>query len=240
MSSNPPVVLVHGFTSSFDRGWRQTGWVDLLADEGRAVVGVDLLGHGEAPKPHDPSAYADMGARVVDVLPECCDAVGFSLGAVVLLDVASRHPERFRRLALMGIGANLFRPRDAEDPLRPAFERFATGGGNDPTALAAFRQRPRSAVIDFAAVTCPVLVVLGERDPNGPADPLVEALGSDAVTVKVVRGVDHLGTPTDFGASTPCSHSLLDSWPADSTSRSASREEWLRTTVAPAWPSTLR
>jgi pimeloyl-ACP methyl ester carboxylesterase len=197
---NPPVVLVHGYTSSFDRGWQQTGWADLLEDEDRTVVGVDLLGHGDAPKPHDPAAYADVGARVVAALPDSVvDGVGFSLGAVVLLDVAARHPERFRRLAVMGIGANLFRPRDPDDPLRQAFARFATNEGNDPVALAAFRQRPVPP-IDFARITCPVLIVLGERDTNGPADPLAEALVKATVTMKTVRGADHLGTPTDFGA----------------------------------------
>lgn len=198
MSSNPPVVLVHGFTSSFDRGWRQTGWVDLLADEGRTVVGVDLLGHGDAPKPHDPADYADLAARVVDVLPGEADGIGFSLGAAVLLDVAARHPERFRRLAIMGIGAGLFRTSEP-GALSPVFARFVESNDNDPTALAAFLRRPLQP-IDFAAVTCPVLIVLGERDTNGPADPLAEALANAPVTVKVLRGVDHLGTPTDFGA----------------------------------------
>ena len=199
MPNNPPVVLVHGFASSFDRGWRQLGWVDLLEDAGRRVVGVDLLGHGDAPKPHDPAAYADVGARVVDVLPgEPVDAVGFSAGGLVLLDVASRHPERFARLAILGLGANLFRPRDPDDPLRQAFARFVTTEGNDPVALAAFGQRPLPS-IDYSRITCPVLLVLGERDANGPADPLADALSNATVTVKVLRGVDHLGTPTDFG-----------------------------------------
>ena len=29
-----PVVLVHGFASSFERNWQETGWTDLLRDEG--------------------------------------------------------------------------------------------------------------------------------------------------------------------------------------------------------------
>ena len=44
-----PVVLVHGFGTSFDLTWMSNGWVDLLGDEGRQVVGVDLLGHGADP-----------------------------------------------------------------------------------------------------------------------------------------------------------------------------------------------
>ena len=64
-----PVVLVHGFGTSFQLTWVANGWVDLLGDEGREVIGVDLLGHGTAPRPHDESAYDDLGARVVEALP---------------------------------------------------------------------------------------------------------------------------------------------------------------------------
>src|SRR5439155_19265427 len=65
-----PVVLVHGFGSSFEHGWREPGWADILADGGREVIGVDLLGHGESSKPLDPAAYRDgLRASVADVLP---------------------------------------------------------------------------------------------------------------------------------------------------------------------------
>src|ERR1700730_11014672 len=91
-----PVVLVHGFASSFERNWREPGWADLLADAGREVIGLDLLGHGTAAKPHD---------RIVD-------AVGFSLGAQLLLAVAGAQPERFGRLVVGGVGANVFASGD--------------------------------------------------------------------------------------------------------------------------------
>ena len=65
----PPVLLLHGFAASFDRTWRDNGWVDLLADLGREVVAVDLLGHGDNDKPHDPAAYAGMEAGVAAALP---------------------------------------------------------------------------------------------------------------------------------------------------------------------------
>lgn len=213
MPSFPPVLFVHGFTSSFDRGWRQTGWVDLVTDAGRDVVGVDLLGHGDAPKPHDPAAYADMGARVLDVLPdEPVDAVGFSAGAGILLDLAVAYPGRFRKLALLGMGEGYFRTDPpvalaaalegngtVEHPLGQAFLRFATAPGQDPLALAAFLRRPMPSRTPeaLAAVTLPVLIVLGERDGNGPAEGLAAAL-PDA-TVRTLRGVDHHATPTDFG-----------------------------------------
>lgn len=208
-----PVVLVHGFASSFERNWREPGWVDLLADAGREVIPVDLLGHGTAPKPHDAAAYADLESRVAEALPDGeVDAIGFSLGARVLLTLAAEGPERFARLVVGGVGANLFREEVAdavadaiegkaatEHPLAQAFARFAQTPGNDPAALAACLRRPSTPMTadQLKNVTCPVLVVLGDRDEMGPADPLLEAL-PDARFVSL-RGVDHLATPGNFG-----------------------------------------
>src|SRR5262249_28748475 len=76
-----PVLLVHGFASSFERNWREPGWVDLLEEAGRQVIQLDLLGHGEADKPHDPSAYSGLDGSVEAALPRegAVDAIGFSL-----------------------------------------------------------------------------------------------------------------------------------------------------------------
>jgi pimeloyl-ACP methyl ester carboxylesterase len=209
----PPVVLVHGMASSFDLNWRRTGLADLLADAGREVVPVDLLGHGSAPAPHDPAAYADLTARVVEVLPDGpVDAVGFSLGAHVLLEAARDEPGRFGRLVLGGVGDTLLGPQDREplaraleagDPGAPGilglFVRLAEGSGTDPLALAALLRRPTAPLTtaDLARVACPVLLVLGDRDHAWPADRLAAAF-PDA-RIRALKGVDHFATPTDFG-----------------------------------------
>ena len=62
------MLLVHGFASSFALNWERNGWVDLLRDAGREVIAVDLLGHGTAPKPYDPSAYEFLEERVLEAL----------------------------------------------------------------------------------------------------------------------------------------------------------------------------
>src|SRR3981081_2630640 len=79
----PPVLLIHGFGSSYEHGWRHPGWADLLQESGRRVIGVDLLGHGNAEKPHDPAAYADVEARVAGPIAaeDQVDVGGFSAGA---------------------------------------------------------------------------------------------------------------------------------------------------------------
>ncbi len=211
-----PVVLVHGWGGSFESTWQRSGFTDLLTDAGRTVIGVDLLGHGEAPKPHDPEAYADLTTRVIDQLPpEPVDAIGFSLGAITLLRLATTQPHRFRRLVLAGIGSTLFDDDDAgtqrlidalegrgdpDDNLSRMFVNYAHQPGNDPVALTAVMKRargPRFTTGSLSTVTVPTLVVIGDKDFAGPGDPLVAAL-PDA-TLKVLRNVDHFATPEAFG-----------------------------------------
>ena len=211
-----PVVLVHGWGGSFAATWQASGFTELLADAGRPVLGVDLLGHGEAPKPHDPAAYADLTGRIEAALPgdRPVDAVGFSLGAMTLLRLVARRPESFRRLVVAGIGRNVFERDDAvrdrilagldgsaepEDNFARLFSQYAALPGNDPVALAAVLRRDDAPLTpeQLASVTLPVLVVIGDRDFAGPADPLVEAL-PDARLV-TLRNVDHFATPESFG-----------------------------------------
>src|SRR5205807_522092 len=86
----PPVLLVHGFATSAARTWGENGWLDLLADVGRDAIAVDLLGHGTADKPHDPAAYDELEALVAAQLPlEPVDAIGFSMGARLILTLAA-------------------------------------------------------------------------------------------------------------------------------------------------------
>lgn len=210
-----PVVLLHGFASSYQHGWADDGWPEILADEGREVVAVDLPGHGNAPKPHEPAAYDEVEETVLEHFADRAqvDAIGFSLGARIVLTLAARHPERFGRLVLMGIGDNAFRDDgDAaladviekgaapDDIGMRVFDRLAADPRNDRAALAAFLRR-RSLSLDEAAlagVELPVLVVVGEKDFVGPAERLVTAL-PDA-RLLTLTGVDHFATPKDFRA----------------------------------------
>ena len=208
----PPVLLLHGFATSAARTWGENGWIDMLGDMGRKVLAPDLPGHGTAPKPHDPAAYADLGAAVAAEVPdEPVDAIGFSLGARTLLGLAVDGRVRFRRLVVAGVGANLFRSEGSElivqalrgggDPANPVtayFARLAEHPDSDPQALAAVmeaRQPPLTAE-GLAGVTCPTLVVLGDQDFAGPPDPLVDAIpGAELV---VLRNTDHFATPKSF------------------------------------------
>jgi pimeloyl-ACP methyl ester carboxylesterase len=212
MDSSTPVVLLHGFATSSARTWWENGWLDLLSEAGRETVPIDILGHGKADKPHDPEAYANLEGYVAERLPDGpVDAVGFSLGARLLLGVAIAQPERFRRIVTLGVGRNLFerggsdviaeaiKAGDApENPAAAYFARLAEHPENDREALLACLQAPMRLLTagDLGRVTAPVLVCIGERDFCGPGDPLVEAL-PDARLVVLPR-TDHFSTPKDF------------------------------------------
>jgi pimeloyl-ACP methyl ester carboxylesterase len=207
------VALVHGFATSSARTWGDNGWLDLLADSGRATLPIDLLGHGTATKPHDPAAYDELEALVAAQLPdEPVDGIGFSLGARVLLTLATEHPERFSRLVLTGVGANLLRNEGSDlilraiegtgDPTNPVVQYFAGLAQHpdvDRVALAACLRSPRPVLTPerLARVQLPVLVIIGDKDFAGPGEPLADALPqAELVTL---RNVDHFATPKDFG-----------------------------------------
>jgi pimeloyl-ACP methyl ester carboxylesterase len=211
-----PVVMIHGWGGSFERTWVRPGVSLLVEEEGRPVIGVDLLGHGDAPKPHDPAAYADMTPRILDALPEGpVDAMGFSLGAITLLQTVVRHPERFGKVVLAGIGNLIFdggsgmsekvaEALESGDPSEgsvKALVGYANDPGNDTKALAAVMRRPMPpdpiTKERCAAVTSQVLVCIGDADFAYPADELAAAFPHGEL--KVLKRCDHFATPEDFG-----------------------------------------
>ena len=149
-----PVVLVHGWGGSFETTWRQSGFTELLADAGRPVIGVDLLGHGEAPKPHDPADVRrpDDAHRRRRCPTSRSTSSGSRSGRSRRCGWPSRQPERFRRLVLSPasaatcssattsgaarILAGVEGTADPDDNVARLFGQYADQPGND-------RRRPR-------------------------------------------------------------------------------------------------
>lgn len=216
-SKTPPVLLVHGWAGSFDRTWKRSGIVDLLADTGRSVMPYDLPGHGTATKSHDPDDYRDLAGDLLARVGTAgvVDAVGFSLGAITLLRALIRSPQSFNNVVLAGIGDGVFFPHDParserilsglEGRAEPGditariFGKIGNESHNDPLALAAVLRRSREEPMtneQLAAVHNRVLVVLGDKDFSAPADKLVAALPN--ATLHSLKGIDHFRTPESF------------------------------------------
>lgn len=217
------VMLVHGWGGSFEATWQRNGFTALLEDAGKEIIGVDMLGHGTAPKPHEPEAYDDLPERLIDALPDDGQqvaAIGFSLGAMTLIRTAMRHPERFERLVLAGIGRNIF-DRDHSgaqlisegldaliagadpaslDQSARLFAQYAQQPGNDLEALAAIMRRPSGVEITreaLGSITCPVLVVIGADDFAAPGDELADAFPNGRCVT--LPKTDHFATTESFG-----------------------------------------
>ena len=114
-----PIVLVHGFTLSFERNWQREGWVEYLLAQGRTVIGLDFRGHGASGKPRDPAAYAgnqmpDDVLAVMDGLGlERADLLGYSMGGWISFNLLARFPGRFSSVVAGGSGVRPFRQSEA-------------------------------------------------------------------------------------------------------------------------------
>lgn len=214
--TSPGVVLVHGWASSFADTWQATGIADLFTEDGRRCIGIDLIGHGTAPRPVDADSYDDMGERIRSALPtEPVDAVGFSLGALVLLEELVRDPSRFRKVVLAGIGDGVFAQHDdadadriiagllgtapEDDNIARLFGQYAARSSNDVGALIAVlkrKRRPPYTEQSFAHITNDILVVVGDKDFVLPADRLGSAFSNSRL--RMLRNTDHFKTPESF------------------------------------------
>jgi pimeloyl-ACP methyl ester carboxylesterase len=90
----PPLLLVHGFGGA---AWNFSELAPLIP--GRRLIIPDLPGHGASSPLPAPTltGFADVLAEVVD---GPVDVVGHSLGGVVALRLAERHPSLVRSLVL--------------------------------------------------------------------------------------------------------------------------------------------
>lgn len=101
-----PLVLLHGVGSSIDT------WGDVpqrLAEHGRAVVAVDLLGHGGSDTGNGDFSLGAHASAVRDLLDHLghrgrVHLVGHSLGGGVALQLAYQFPDRVESMTLISSG----------------------------------------------------------------------------------------------------------------------------------------
>lgn len=91
------IVLLHGW-AMHTGVWRD--FAQQLAQHAR-VVCVDLPGHGRSPL-HQPFELPMIAAAILDTLDEApCHWLGWSLGALIALEIARQAPEKVHGLILL-------------------------------------------------------------------------------------------------------------------------------------------
>jgi pimeloyl-ACP methyl ester carboxylesterase len=185
------ILLVHGFASNRNEGWKRTGWYQALPRRGFRVIAMDQRGHGESAKSRDPADYgrlalaADAVALLDHLGVRRPEVFGYSMGTRTAMQMAIDAPDRVNNLMLGGVGGKLFDPPRApengetivtamtvEDPssiktdFLKSFRQFADEQGEDRQALAAFSQaqNPPLDRDTLGRLDMPVLVVAGSGD----------------------------------------------------------------------------
>ena len=197
-AKKPTIVFVHG--AGLDHSWfglqsRYFGY------HGYNVLALDLPGHGRSAGPPIPT-IGGMAQWIFTVLDffgiQKASLVGHSMGALIALECANRHPVLVERIALIGIAY----PMKVSDAFLDAARRndhaaydmetiwghapqVPLGGNPNPgmwmygDTLARLRRLAPGVLhndlkacndyaSDFANVKCPVLLILGRRDVMTP------------------------------------------------------------------------
>jgi pimeloyl-ACP methyl ester carboxylesterase len=183
-----PILLIHGFASSGQINWVNTGWVEALKHAGHQPITVDNRGHGKSRKLYDPKLYfahdmADDAARLLDHLGlSRVPVIGYSMGARIAAYLSLNHPDRVRCAIWGGMGINLITGLEDSEEIIEAltaesladvkgatgrqFRIFADHSKADRAALAACMISSREPMPSHLVreIETPVLVAVGETD----------------------------------------------------------------------------
>ncbi|HJO23913.1 MAG: alpha/beta fold hydrolase [Myxococcota bacterium] len=207
----PDLVCLHGLVDSVAIWDRVT---PPLAKTGR-VVRVDQRGHGRSEAPPGPYRREDLASDVTAVLAslaiERAVLVGHSLGGIISMTTALCHPEQVAGLVLVATASQ------CNAKVAGWYERIAAAGerdGNAGLAHAIYGEKTRKQVAGDAqgiahvtralkslfedpltpklsAIRCPVLLVVGEKDPMGPKASAIIAENLPDARLEIVPDCGH-------------------------------------------------
>lgn len=184
----PHFVCLHGLVDTLEI-WDPVA--KPLSERGR-LVRVDQRGHGESDAPPGPYGREDLARDVIGVLDglaiERAVLVGHSMGGIVSMAAALACPDRIAGLALIGTASQ------SSEKVVGWYERIALAGesdGTDGLARSIYGDKSKRRVrgdaqgiahvtrmlkslhsdpltAKLGAVSCPALLLVGEKDPMGP------------------------------------------------------------------------
>jgi pimeloyl-ACP methyl ester carboxylesterase len=183
-----PLLLLHGGLM-----WTETFGPTLTElAKSRRVIGIDLQGHGHTSLGRSTIGYADIGRDMAVVVEKLglrqVDAMGYSFGGGVAMQLAFQRPELVRRLVVLSapyssdgffaemrpqqaaVGAAMFEAMK-ESPMYKGYAAIAPRPQEFPRLLDAMGALMRSSY-DWSAqvkqLTMPVMLVFGDSDMIPP------------------------------------------------------------------------
>ena len=187
--SGRPIILLHGGLGSGEMFGPVTG---MLAANHQVIV-PDLQGHGrtaDIDRPIDVKLMADDIAALIDRLGlDRPDVVGFSLGGGVAFFVASKYPEKVRKLVMASanirrdaIPAEMLAQQDQvsaaaaefmkDTPMYQTYERLAPRPGDFGTLLdkvGASMAKDFDFSDEVRALQVPTMIVCADADMAPPS-----------------------------------------------------------------------
>jgi len=193
-TGSPPVLLLHELGGSSE-SWRRV--IPLITPH-RRVIAPDMRCAGRSEKPPSALEIRDVAGDITALLESlhivCVDVVGAALGAMVAAVMASRAPQRVRRMVLCAVTDVI--DQRTRDYLNERAEHLRTGGmrsvveaslgnafperhaparagyrpiylGNDPAAYAELSKalaRMSATPELWRHISCPTLVMSGRHD----------------------------------------------------------------------------
>jgi pimeloyl-[acyl-carrier protein] methyl ester esterase len=129
--SGPDLVLLHGW------GLHSGAWTDLIPALGSRwrVHAIDIPGHGHSAHV-EAGTFDEATGRLANLVPKGATVCGWSLGGLLAQNLASRHPDRVARLALVATTpCFVARPDWPHGMKEAAFRTFSEGLANDRDAM---------------------------------------------------------------------------------------------------------
>ncbi len=187
-SSDPPLLLLHGFGESMSV-WEP--YVPILCAKYNVVL-LDLRGHGHSTNPTNNFSFSTASDDVLALMDhrhhQRFRALGVSAGAIALLHVATHTPARVEALVL--VGAAPYLPHEARERIHGIVKDkdalqylrgFAARGDEQAasllqqfSALASSVDDPAFTLPQLGTIRARTLIVHGDRDEFFPVELAVQ------------------------------------------------------------------
>lgn len=204
------VLMIHGWGGNSFSDWQLYGWNEFLESINLNPVYVDILGHGSSSHPIDPNKYDDLANDIQKQISgiDTPFAIGFSLGGKILLEIAAREILRFRKIAICGLGNNVFLEEKLGSELADTLmnnkthhirmvnelAEYGKSNGNNTLSIASCLLRKPNPIINsdkLKNILSETLLICGDKDEIAyPFDELERSIGN--CKSYTINDVNHL------------------------------------------------